>query len=82
MYQELIKVKGFQVAPSELEGHLLEHEGVLDCAVIRVLRYECIFPSNDNSLIGNHQRRTRTSPGAYRPKEARCDRSVHPFIHG
>ncbi|KAK2471722.1 hypothetical protein H9L39_16713 [Fusarium oxysporum f. sp. albedinis] len=37
-YQELIKVKGFQVAPSELEGHLLEHEGVLDCAVIRVLR--------------------------------------------
>lgn len=41
-YQELIKVKGFQVAPSELEGHLLEHEGVLDCAVIRVLRYEYI----------------------------------------
>jgi len=41
-YQELIKVKGFQVAPSELEGHLLEHEGVLDCAVIRVLRYEHI----------------------------------------
>ncbi|KAF5250111.1 hypothetical protein FANTH_4664 [Fusarium anthophilum] len=37
-YQELIKVKGFQVAPSELEGHLLEHDGVLDCAVIRVLR--------------------------------------------
>ncbi|KAH7224374.1 uncharacterized protein BKA55DRAFT_599329 [Fusarium redolens] len=36
--KELIKVKGFQVAPSELEGHLLEHEGVLDCAVIRVLR--------------------------------------------
>ncbi|KAF5594073.1 4-coumarate ligase [Fusarium pseudoanthophilum] len=37
-YQELIKVKGFQVAPSELEGHLLEHDGVQDCAVIRVLR--------------------------------------------
>ncbi|KAH8660220.1 hypothetical protein BX600DRAFT_482197 [Xylariales sp. PMI_506] len=34
----LIKVKGFQVAPSELEGHLLEHQGVLDCAVIRVER--------------------------------------------
>ncbi|KAF9769284.1 hypothetical protein IL306_013293 [Fusarium sp. DS 682] len=38
--KELIKVKGYQVAPSELEGHLLEHEGVLDCAVIRVLRQE------------------------------------------
>ncbi|KAG5974356.1 hypothetical protein E4U55_008218 [Claviceps digitariae] len=36
--KELIKVKGFQVAPSELEGHLLEHEGVKDCAVIRVYR--------------------------------------------
>ncbi|KAK1688888.1 hypothetical protein BDP55DRAFT_629428 [Colletotrichum godetiae] len=36
--KELIKVKGFQVAPAELEGHLLEHEGVRDCAVIRVTR--------------------------------------------
>ncbi|KAF4464080.1 4-coumarate-- ligase [Fusarium albosuccineum] len=36
--KELIKVKGFQVAPSELEGHLLQHEGVQDCAVIRVMR--------------------------------------------
>ncbi|KAH6967862.1 hypothetical protein BKA56DRAFT_636576 [Ilyonectria sp. MPI-CAGE-AT-0026] len=34
--KELIKVKGFQVAPSELEGHLLQHQGVKDCAVIRV----------------------------------------------
>ncbi|KAF7554278.1 hypothetical protein G7Z17_g3027 [Cylindrodendrum hubeiense] len=36
--KELIKVKGFQVAPSELEGHLLQHQGVKDCAVIRVDR--------------------------------------------
>ncbi|KAM5368087.1 hypothetical protein ACJZ2D_009691 [Fusarium nematophilum] len=36
--KELIKVKGFQVAPSELEGHLLQHQGVKDCAVIRVSR--------------------------------------------
>ncbi|KAG6021256.1 hypothetical protein E4U41_002546 [Claviceps citrina] len=36
--KELIKVKGFQVAPSELEGHLLAHEAVKDCAVIRVIR--------------------------------------------
>ncbi|KAF5024605.1 hypothetical protein F66182_3368 [Fusarium sp. NRRL 66182] len=36
--KELIKVKGFQVAPSELESHLLQHQGVQDCAVIRVLR--------------------------------------------
>ncbi|KAF5572125.1 4-coumarate ligase [Fusarium pseudocircinatum] len=36
--KELIKVKGFQVSPSEIEGVLLEHEHVKDCAVVRVIR--------------------------------------------
>lgn len=34
--QELIKVKGLQVAPAELEAHLLTHPSVADCAVIPV----------------------------------------------
>lgn len=34
--KELIKVSGFQVAPAELEGHLLGHPVVADCAVIPV----------------------------------------------
>lgn len=34
--QELIKVKGNQVAPAELEALLLEHPGVADAAVIGV----------------------------------------------
>ncbi|KXS16196.1 AMP-dependent synthetase and ligase [Gonapodya prolifera JEL478] len=34
--KELIKVKGFQVAPAELEGLLLTHEAVADCAVIPI----------------------------------------------
>ncbi|KAJ1915325.1 hypothetical protein H4219_004378 [Mycoemilia scoparia] len=34
--KELIKFKGFQVAPAELEGILLTHPEVLDCAVIGV----------------------------------------------
>lgn len=34
--KELIKYKGFQVAPAELEGLLLGHEGVADCAVTGV----------------------------------------------
>ncbi|KAI9257311.1 hypothetical protein BDA99DRAFT_516103 [Phascolomyces articulosus] len=34
--KELIKYKGFQVAPAELEGILLKHKDVLDCAVIGV----------------------------------------------
>ncbi len=32
--KELIKYKGFQVPPAELEGLLLEHPGVADAAVI------------------------------------------------
>ncbi|KAL9082274.1 MAG: hypothetical protein Q9159_006560 [Coniocarpon cinnabarinum] len=32
--KELIKVKGLQVAPAELEAHLLSHKAVSDCAVI------------------------------------------------
>jgi acyl-CoA synthetase (AMP-forming)/AMP-acid ligase II len=34
--KELIKVRGFQVAPPELEGLLLQLPGVVDCAVIGV----------------------------------------------
>ncbi|KAK0703504.1 hypothetical protein B0T26DRAFT_657750 [Lasiosphaeria miniovina] len=34
--KELIKVKGHQVAPAELEAHLLSHPAVDDCAVISV----------------------------------------------
>jgi acyl-CoA synthetase (AMP-forming)/AMP-acid ligase II len=34
--KELIKVSGYQVAPAELEGHLLGHPIVADCAVIPV----------------------------------------------
>lgn len=34
--QELIKVKGLQVAPSELEGRLLNHPYVADAGVIGV----------------------------------------------
>ncbi|KAF3916988.1 S-dihydroxybenzoyltransferase [Orbilia brochopaga] len=34
--KELIKTSGHQVAPAELEGHLLNHPKVADCAVIPV----------------------------------------------
>lgn len=34
--KELIKVKGHQVAPAELEAHLLAHDYIADCAVIPV----------------------------------------------
>ncbi|KAF7965524.1 hypothetical protein HWV62_43070 [Athelia sp. TMB] len=34
--KELIKVRGFQVAPAELEGHLLDHPAVADACVVPV----------------------------------------------
>ncbi|HVY80434.1 MAG TPA: AMP-binding protein [Steroidobacteraceae bacterium] len=39
--KELIKVKGYQVAPAELEALLLTHPGVADAAVIPVDDEEC-----------------------------------------
>eukprot|EP01116_Phalansterium_solitarium_P005418 TRINITY_DN1701_c1_g1_i1.p2 TRINITY_DN1701_c1_g1~~TRINITY_DN1701_c1_g1_i1.p2 ORF type:complete len:532 (+),score=237.57 TRINITY_DN1701_c1_g1_i1:90-1685(+) len=38
--KELIKFKGFQVAPAELEDVLLSHPAVADCAVVGVLDEE------------------------------------------
>lgn len=34
--QEILKVRGFQVAPAELEGHLLDHPEVDDACVVGV----------------------------------------------
>ena len=34
--QEILKVRGFQVAPAELEGHLLSHPDVADTCVVGV----------------------------------------------
>lgn len=41
--KELIKVKGFQVAPAELEGLLLKHPGIADTAVIGIpyVAFQC-----------------------------------------
>ena len=42
--KELIKVKGVAVAPAELEALLLEHEGIMDVAVIGIKTYIIPFP--------------------------------------
>lgn len=35
-WQEIMKVRGFQVAPAELEGHLLMHPDVVDACVVGI----------------------------------------------
>ena len=34
--KEIMKVRGFQVAPAELEGHLLDHQYVSDVCVVGI----------------------------------------------
>jgi 4-coumarate--CoA ligase len=46
--KELIKVKGLQVAPAELEAMLLDHPEVQDAAVIGVPQYVVIPSENTN----------------------------------
>ena len=36
VFQEIFKVKGFQVTPAELEGHLLLHPDVIDSCVVSI----------------------------------------------
>src|SRR4051812_20745398 len=34
--KEILKVRGFQVAPAELEGHLLDHPAIADAGVVGI----------------------------------------------
>ncbi|KAI7863085.1 hypothetical protein BDF14DRAFT_1847711 [Spinellus fusiger] len=40
--KELIKVNGFQVAPAEIEGYLLVHPAISDCAVIGIYDHNIV----------------------------------------
>ncbi|OCH89308.1 acetyl-CoA synthetase-like protein, partial [Obba rivulosa] len=60
--KELIKVKGFQVAPAELEGHLLDHPDVSDVCVVGVtddysgelpLAFVVLDPNADERIKSN-----------------------------
>ncbi|KZS98390.1 phenylacetyl-CoA ligase [Sistotremastrum niveocremeum HHB9708] len=61
--KEIFKVRGFQVAPAELEGHLLEHPDVADCAVIGVPdEYSGDVPLAFVTLTGDAAKRVKENP--------------------
>ncbi|GAB7360309.1 hypothetical protein MBLNU230_g8066t1 [Neophaeotheca triangularis] len=47
--KELIKVRGFQVAPPEIEGLLLDHPSIVDCGVIGVAHSGAAGGSSEGS---------------------------------
>lgn len=61
--QELIKVKGFQVAPAELEGCLLDHPDVSDSCVVGVSdEYRGEIPLAFIVLSADAQKRIANDP--------------------
>ncbi|KAI0698949.1 acetyl-CoA synthetase-like protein [Cerioporus squamosus] len=67
--KELIKVRGFQVAPSELEGHLLDHPDVADVCVIGIpddysgelpFAFVVLSPSAQQLVQGSPEETSRT----------------------
>ena len=63
--KEIMKVKGFQVAPAELEGHLLDHPDVSDVCVVGVPDdYSGEVPLAFITLHAKAQERVKKEPNA------------------
>jgi acyl-coenzyme A synthetase/AMP-(fatty) acid ligase len=63
--QEFIKVRGFQVAPAELEGSLLGHPDIVDCCVVGVEdEYSGELPLAFVVLSADARRRSLEGPQA------------------
>ncbi|KAI9743963.1 MAG: hypothetical protein M1818_002697 [Claussenomyces sp. TS43310] len=69
--KDIITVKGLQVAPTELEGHLLSHPAVLDCAVIPIL---------DETSGELPKAFVIKSPAASSDDDATLSQSIHAYL--
>ncbi|KAI1843048.1 hypothetical protein JX265_005172 [Neoarthrinium moseri] len=52
--KELIKVKGWQVAPAELEAVIIQHPNVVDCAVVGVLSEDKVTEAPRAYVVQRH----------------------------
>ncbi|GBE89802.1 Acyl-CoA ligase easD [Sparassis crispa] len=81
--KELIKVKGFQVAPAELEGHILEHPDVSDTCVVSISdEYRGEIPLAFVALSGGAVERMKKIPSVGPQIKASimkhvADRTIH-----
>ena len=63
-WQEIFKVRGFQVAPAELEGHLLDHPDVGDAGVIGIPdEFSGELPMAFITLNADASQRVKADPG-------------------
>lgn len=62
LWQEVLKVKGFQVTPAELEGHLLLHSDIVDSCIVGIkddysgelpFAYVVLRPTSAERIKGN-----------------------------
>lgn len=60
--KELIKVKGFQVPPAELEGHLLAHPNIADVAVLGLPRPDLATEHPIAFVVVNPEGKKEASP--------------------
>ncbi|KAH8202033.1 hypothetical protein TruAng_003788 [Truncatella angustata] len=55
--KELIKVKGWQVAPAEIEAIILQHPDILDCAVVGILSADHVTELPRAYVVGRNGRK-------------------------
>lgn len=79
--QEMLKVRGYQVAPAELEGCILDHPDVSDTCVVGVAdEYSGELPLAFIVLRSDAVSKMRNDPGAAeRIKQSimKVDKSIH-----
>ena len=84
VFQEIIKVKGFQVTPAELEGHLLLHPDITESCVVSIpddysgelpLAYVVLRPHAAARIEGNPKAAQQLKQVIFK-----VSRAGHPFL--
>lgn len=85
MTQELIKYKGLQVAPAEIEGLLIEHPEIMEAAVVGVPEPSSVYETGGETApeASNKSFATSEVPRAYvvrMPRSSISEEAVKKFV--